>query len=61
MTEGPTPEPKPPSAPRWVKVAALVAGLFLAALLVMALSGGGHGPGRHFPGGGDHAPADPAP
>ena len=58
MTEDPGFEPKPPSAPRWVKVAAIVAGVILAAILVMALAGGEHGPGRHLPGGSDHVRVD---
>ena len=39
---------RPPGMPRWVKVSLLVAGLLLAALLVLKVAvGGEHGPGRH--------------
>jgi len=34
-------------APRWVKVLLVVGGLLVVGFLVMLLSGGGHGPGRH--------------
>jgi hypothetical protein len=41
-----------PRIPRWVKVMAIIA-IVIAVLVVvvMKLSGGQHGPGRHLPGG----------
>jgi hypothetical protein len=40
---------QPPSTPGWVKAFAVVAGLVLVILvLVMLLTGGQHGPGRHL-------------
>lgn len=42
-------EPKPPSAPRWVRVLAIIAAVVIAVVIVKALLGGeGHGPGRHM-------------
>jgi hypothetical protein len=38
---------KPPM-PRWVKVFAAIALLAIIALLVIVISGGEHGPGRHI-------------
>lgn len=61
MTDHPGSEPKAPSAPRWVKVAAVAGGVLVAVILVTSLLGDGHGPGRHLPGGGDHVPVDHAP
>lgn len=49
----------PPKAPRWVKVSGLIVALVVVAVvLIMALAGGEHGPGRHLPGGDDggHTP-----
>ena len=43
-------EPQPPATPRWVKVAGIVVGLFVLAVLAKVLLGGGvggHGPGMH--------------
>jgi hypothetical protein len=39
----------PPRMPRWVKVAAVIAGLLLLAFLVLRFTGiaGEHGPSRH--------------
>lgn len=38
----------PPPVPRWVKVLAAIAALVVAvAILLMAIGGGEHGPGRH--------------
>lgn len=34
--------------PRWVKALLVVGGLVAVAVLVMLLSGGGHGPARHM-------------
>lgn len=55
-----TPEQKPPGAPRWVKTAGIVAAVVIVlGVIVMALAGGDHGPGRHVPGGdngGGHTP-----
>jgi hypothetical protein len=46
---------KPHTAPRWVKVMAIVA--IVAVLLVgILLLTGGHGPGRHSGAGGDTSP-----
>lgn len=47
----------PPPRPRWVKVSAIVAAAVIGVLVVVALAGG-HGPGRHDPGGdeGGHKP-----
>lgn len=61
MTEDPKLDPRPPAAPRWVKIAAIVAGVILVAIVVAALSGGEHGPGRHLPGDRDHVPVDHSP
>lgn len=53
MEEHRTPnEATPPPRPRWVKVSAIVVGIVLAALVVLALAGD-HGPSRHGPGGGN--------
>ena len=46
----------PPPAPRWVKVFAIVAAVLAALVLVLLLSGGGHGPGRHLDGGSEGPP-----
>ncbi len=45
----PDPHTNPDDAgmPRWVKVSIAIAALVLAALLVMMLLGGNHGPSRH--------------
>ena len=60
MADLPPPnDPTPPAMPRWVKVSGLVAVVVIvSAVLIMVLSGGEHGPGRHLPGGGgeDHTP-----
>lgn len=47
----------PPRMPRWVKLAAIVAGILVLLFVVLKLTGigGEHGPGRHMSG------ADPAP
>jgi hypothetical protein len=57
----------PPRMPRWVRIALLVAGVLVVVFVVLQLAGvgGGHGPGRHAPGGaavpaGVVAPAAPA-
>ena len=44
-------DPPPyPGAPRWVKLAAVVAGVFALLIAVLMFAGGGrHGPGRHMP------------
>lgn len=48
------------SAPRWVKLSAVIGGGFALLLFVMTILG--HGPGRHIPGGDtpEHAPAEHA-
>jgi hypothetical protein len=53
-------EPAPAGAPRWVKVFGIVVIAVVLFAVVLALAGGGHGPGRHLPGGdaGAEAPAD---
>lgn len=50
--------PQKPPLPGWVKVSALIAAIILVGLVVSALAGGDHGPGRHSPGGDDpvHTP-----
>ena len=49
------------STPRWVKVSGIIAIAAIAVLVVvMALAGGDHGPGRHLPGGGG-APVEHTP
>ncbi len=46
-------------APRWVKVAAIIAAVVVVLLFVLPLvGGGGHGPGRHS--GDAWSPASPA-
>jgi hypothetical protein len=56
----PRPDSRPPGAPRWVKVSAIVAAVVVVLIVVVALvSGGEHGPGRHQRGGvtpGNHIP-----
>jgi hypothetical protein len=55
----PPPESKPPGAPRWVKVLAIVTAVVVVLVVVVALvAGGEHGPRRHLPGGnqGNHTP-----
>ena len=43
--------------PRWVKVMGIVALLVVVAVVVlMAVAGGDHGPGRHLPGGDKSTP-----
>jgi hypothetical protein len=49
-----SPDPKPPSMPRWLKVSAIVAIVVVVLIVVVALlAGGEHGPSRHLPGGGN--------
>lgn len=48
---------RPPPRPTWVKVALVLALVVFAAIVVIAIAGGEHGPGRHLPGGGvGHTP-----
>jgi hypothetical protein len=63
MTETDRPTEARPKVPRWVKVLAIIAVVVaLAVVVVMKLSGGQHGPGRHLPGGsGGEAPAPTVP
>jgi hypothetical protein len=51
------PAPRP-ATPRWVKVFAVIAAAVIVVFLVLLLSGGDHGPGRHSrPSGGErHTP-----
>lgn len=52
MTETDRPVEAQPKVPRWVKVLAIIAVVVaLAVIVVMKISGGQHGPGRHLPGG----------
>ncbi|HEY0636118.1 MAG TPA: hypothetical protein VGD67_00590 [Pseudonocardiaceae bacterium] len=53
---GGEPDEAPARTPRWVKVFAIVLGVALLLLVVVALIGGNHGPGRHGSMG-DPAPA----
>lgn len=54
---GPGPEPPPPR-PTWLKIFVVVLALVIVIVIVKALADGGHGPGRHMPGGnaGGHTP-----
>lgn len=45
--------------PTWVTVLAIAAAIVIALVVVKALVGGDHGPGRHLPGG--DAPAEHTP
>ncbi len=49
-------ERQPPPRPVWVKALLIAVLVVVAIMVVNALTGGEHGPGRHFPGGGDHTP-----
>lgn len=50
--------PSYPGVPRWVKISlAVVGAVVLAAAMLMLLSGGRHGPQRHFPSGDERGPA----
>lgn len=44
----------PPPRPTWVKVSLAVVLVIAIVLIVKALAGGEHGPGRHLPGGAGH-------
>ncbi len=37
-----------PATPRWVKVFGIIALVLILMLVIMMLSGGSHGPGRHM-------------
>jgi hypothetical protein len=46
-----SPETRPPTRPRWVKVSIIV-GVLVLLVVILALTGvlgGQHGPGRHMP------------
>ncbi len=43
--------PSPPGAPRWVKVAGIIAAVMALVLVVLVFTGTTHGPGRHGGGG----------
>ena len=48
MTDATTiPRDRPPGVPRWVKLSGLAALVVIIVLVVSALSGVEHGPGRH--------------
>jgi hypothetical protein len=47
MAEPPDYE-SPPQMPRWVKVFGIVLILVIVLVAIMLLTGGNHGPGRHF-------------
>ncbi|MDQ0256370.1 hypothetical protein J2S74_003790 [Evansella vedderi] len=45
-------EEQPPGIPSWVKVSAFIAVIVvLLIVMIMLITGGEHGPGRHLPGG----------
>lgn len=45
-------QPRPPARPRWLKMLAIAAAAAVVVFVIVALmTGGGHGPGRHLPGG----------
>jgi hypothetical protein len=46
----PPPRSRPPGAPRWVKLLAIVALVLVVIVIVALVSGGEHGPRRHLPG-----------
>lgn len=54
------PGPGDEGTPRWVKMFAIAAGVLLLLFLVMMLSGGEHGPGRHMRSGGAGTGTAPA-
>lgn len=55
-----SPDPKPPSTPRWVKMFGIIAIVVVLLVVVMLIAGGGeHGPSRHQPGGGNPASHTP--
>lgn len=43
----------PPGAPRWVKVSLILVAVLVLGFVLLKIAGvgGGHGPGRHLPGG----------
>jgi hypothetical protein len=45
-----------PGTPRWVKVFGIVALLVVLLFVILLLTGGPHGPGRHTAGGAGHTP-----
>lgn len=47
----------PPRAPRWVKVSGVIAAVAVLLLVILLLTGGNHGPGRHLDGGERRSPA----
>lgn len=56
-----TVSPPRPATPRWVKVAGGVLAALVVLVLVLLLSGGEHGPGRHTGGGDAPAATQPGP
>lgn len=62
-----TQSPEYPGAPRWVKIAGILAAVVVVVLVIAALVGSGHGPQRHFgkhhgePAGGLDAAVDAGP
>lgn len=45
-----------PGAPRWVKVFGVIAVIVLVLFVILLLTGGDHGPGRHSDGGAGPTP-----
>ena len=46
-----SPDPRPPSAPRWVKLLGIIAIVVVLLVIVILIAGGDeHGPSRHLPG-----------
>lgn len=60
VEDHPEPVSSPPRAPRWVKVAGVIAGVIVILVLVALIAGGEHSPRRHF-GGEPSAPAHTPP
>jgi hypothetical protein len=46
----------PPGTPRWVKVFGIIALVLIVLVVIMFLTGSGHGPSRHGNLGGGHTP-----
>ena len=51
------PDSRPHTTPRWVKVMGIIVAVAVVAIVIAALAGGEHGPGRHTPDSdGEHSP-----